>query len=78
MKFVLHGRVATMDSTFTVVANGAVYVDGNTIVAVADRAPSGRHRHFSKRPALLDQQRRPRCPHGLVLRTASYGYGYQK
>jgi imidazolonepropionase-like amidohydrolase len=37
MKFVLVGRVATMDSTFTMVANGAVYIDGNTIAGVADR-----------------------------------------
>ena len=38
MKFVLFGTVATMDSTFAVLANGAIYVDGNVIVAVADRA----------------------------------------
>lgn len=37
MKFVLVGRVVTMDRTLTVLANGAVYVDGNTISAVADR-----------------------------------------
>ncbi len=38
MKFVLLGRVVMMDSTLAVLANGAVYVDGNTIAAVADRA----------------------------------------
>jgi 5-methylthioadenosine/S-adenosylhomocysteine deaminase len=37
MKFVLLGRVATMDGGSTVVPDGAVYVDGNTIAAVADR-----------------------------------------
>ena len=37
MKFVLLGTVATMDSTYAVLANGAIYVDGNAIVAVADR-----------------------------------------
>jgi len=38
MKFVLLGRVVTMDSGWTVHANGAIYVDGNTITAVADRS----------------------------------------
>jgi imidazolonepropionase-like amidohydrolase len=38
MKFVLRGTVATMDSEFAVLTNGAIYVDGNTIAAVADRA----------------------------------------
>ena len=38
MQFVLLGRVATMDAASTVLANGAVYVDGNTIVAATDRS----------------------------------------
>ena len=44
MKFILLGRVVTMDSAFSVLANGAIYVDGNTITAVADGsapAPNG-------------------------------------
>ncbi len=36
MKYVLKGRVVTMDSARTVISNGAVYVDGNTITAVQD------------------------------------------
>ena len=35
MKFILHGRVVTMDANSTVIDSGAVYVDGNTITAVA-------------------------------------------
>ena len=38
MKIILHGRVATMDQAFTVLSQGAIYIDGNTIVAVADKA----------------------------------------
>lgn len=38
MKFVLLGRIATMDAASTVLGSGALYVDGNTIVAVTDRA----------------------------------------
>ena len=38
MQFALLGRVATMDAASTVLANGAVYVEGNTIVAAADRS----------------------------------------
>jgi 5-methylthioadenosine/S-adenosylhomocysteine deaminase len=36
MKYVLKGRVATMNSAFTVLQAGAVYVDGRNIVAVQD------------------------------------------
>ena len=36
MKIILHGRVVAMDQAFTVFSQGAIYVDGNTIVAVAD------------------------------------------
>jgi cytosine/adenosine deaminase-related metal-dependent hydrolase len=38
LKIILHGRVATMDQAFTVLSQGAIYIDGNTIVAVADKA----------------------------------------
>ena len=38
MKFVLLGCVVTMDAASTVLPNGAIYVDGNTIVAATDRA----------------------------------------
>ena len=44
MKYVLKGRVATMDSASTVLQAGAVYVDGQNIVAVQDVSappPSG-------------------------------------
>jgi 5-methylthioadenosine/S-adenosylhomocysteine deaminase len=44
MKFVLLGRVVTMDGASTVLPNGAIYVDGSAIVSVADRdapAPAG-------------------------------------
>jgi hypothetical protein len=44
MKYVLKGRVATMDIASTVLKAGAVYVDGQSIVAVQDSAapaPSG-------------------------------------
>src|SRR5690349_19869939 len=36
MKFILIGRVVTMDAARTVLASGAVYIDGNTIKFVAD------------------------------------------
>jgi 5-methylthioadenosine/S-adenosylhomocysteine deaminase len=38
MKYVLKGRVATMDGAFTVLQPGAVYVDGQNIIAVQDGA----------------------------------------
>jgi 5-methylthioadenosine/S-adenosylhomocysteine deaminase len=38
VKFVLLGCVVTMDAASTVLPNGAIYVDGNTIVAATDRA----------------------------------------
>ena len=38
MKLVLLGSVVTMDAASTVLPNGAIYIDGNTIVAAADRA----------------------------------------
>jgi len=38
MKYVLKGRVATMDAAFTVFPAGAVYIDGQSIVAVQDSA----------------------------------------
>ena len=40
MKFILLGRVVTMDDKFTVFQNGAIYVDGNTIVAVGAQSTS--------------------------------------
>jgi len=40
MKFSLLGRVVTMDDKFTVFPNGAIYVDGNTIVAVGAQSTS--------------------------------------
>jgi len=36
MKYVLNGRVATMDEASKVLQNGAVYVDGRNIIAVQD------------------------------------------
>ena len=36
MKYLLKGRVATMDSAFTVFPTGAVYIDGQSITAVQD------------------------------------------
>ncbi|RKR31163.1 amidohydrolase family protein [Paraburkholderia sp. BL17N1] len=36
MKLILTGRIVTMDAARTVLATGAVYVDGNAIVAVQD------------------------------------------
>src|SRR5215472_18391788 len=36
MKYVLKGRVATMDAAFTVFPAGAVYIDGQSIAAVQD------------------------------------------
>lgn len=44
MKYILTGRVVTMDAARTVIPKGAVYIDGNTIKAVADStkpAPAG-------------------------------------
>jgi 5-methylthioadenosine/S-adenosylhomocysteine deaminase len=44
MKFILQGRVVTMDAQSTVLPNGLIYVDGNVIVAVAEHgapAPPG-------------------------------------
>ena len=38
MKYILTGRVVTMDPARTVLPNGAVYVDGNMINSVADSA----------------------------------------
>jgi cytosine/adenosine deaminase-related metal-dependent hydrolase len=38
MKYVLKGRVATMDAAFTVLPRGAVYIDGPSIIAVQDGA----------------------------------------
>jgi 5-methylthioadenosine/S-adenosylhomocysteine deaminase len=38
MKYVLKGRVATMDAAFTVFSSGAVYIDGQTVSAVQDSA----------------------------------------
>jgi 5-methylthioadenosine/S-adenosylhomocysteine deaminase len=38
MRYMLKGRVATMDAAFTVFPTGAVYIDGQTIVAVQDSA----------------------------------------
>jgi 5-methylthioadenosine/S-adenosylhomocysteine deaminase len=38
MKFVLLGRIATMDAAATMLGSGALYVDANTIVAATDRA----------------------------------------
>jgi cytosine/adenosine deaminase-related metal-dependent hydrolase len=38
MKYVLQGRVATMDAAFTVFPVGAVYIDGQSISAVQDSA----------------------------------------
>jgi hypothetical protein len=38
MKYVLKGRVATMDGASTVLQSGAVYVDSQNIVAVQDSA----------------------------------------
>src|SRR5215813_13041325 len=40
MKYVLRGRVATMDAASTVLQAGAVYVDGQDIVAVQDSGAS--------------------------------------
>src|SRR5215467_13482621 len=36
MKYILTGRVVTMNASRTVLESGAIYVDGNTITAVAD------------------------------------------
>ena len=44
MKYILLGRVVTMDSRSTVISDGAIYVDGNAIVAVGEHdaaAPAG-------------------------------------
>src|SRR4029079_16617216 len=38
MKYILKGRVATMDAAFTVLRAGALYIDGPTIAAVQDAA----------------------------------------
>src|SRR5215467_12703589 len=38
MKFILTGRVVTMDAARTVLPSGAVYIDGNTINSVSDAA----------------------------------------
>jgi 5-methylthioadenosine/S-adenosylhomocysteine deaminase len=38
MKYVLKGRIATMDAAFTVFPAGAVYIDGQSITAVQDSA----------------------------------------
>ena len=38
MKYVLKGRVATMDAAFKVFQAGAVYIDGQGITAVQDNA----------------------------------------
>jgi cytosine/adenosine deaminase-related metal-dependent hydrolase len=38
MNITLQGRVVAMDPAFTVLNQGAIYIDGNTIVAVTDRA----------------------------------------
>jgi hypothetical protein len=38
MKYVLKGRVATMDAAFAVFPTGAVYIDGQSITAVQDSA----------------------------------------
>jgi len=38
MKYLLKGRVATMDAAFTVFQTGAVYIDGQSIAAVQDSA----------------------------------------
>ena len=38
MKYILKGRVATMDADFTVLRAGALYIDGPTIAAVQDAA----------------------------------------
>jgi cytosine/adenosine deaminase-related metal-dependent hydrolase len=52
MKYVLKRRVATTDATFRVFPAGAVYVDGQTITAVQDRAAPppplrrGNHREY--------------------------------
>jgi hypothetical protein len=37
LKIILHGRVVAMDQASTVLSQGAIYIDGNTIVAVADQ-----------------------------------------
>ena len=36
MKYILKGRVATMDAAFTVLRSGAVYIDGPSIAGVQD------------------------------------------
>src|SRR5690242_17192133 len=38
MKYILTGRVVTMDAARTVHASGAIYVDGNTISSVSASA----------------------------------------
>jgi hypothetical protein len=38
MRYVLKGRVATMNAAFTVFPAGAVYIDGQSISAVQDSA----------------------------------------
>ncbi len=38
MKLILFGRVVTMDAESTVITNGAIYIDGNTIRTVAERS----------------------------------------
>jgi 5-methylthioadenosine/S-adenosylhomocysteine deaminase len=38
MRYILTGRVVTMDAARTILPNGAVYVDGNTISSVCDSA----------------------------------------
>ena len=38
MKYILKGRVATMDAAFTVLGAGAIYIDGPNIAAVQDAA----------------------------------------
>jgi cytosine/adenosine deaminase-related metal-dependent hydrolase len=40
MKYVLKGRVATMDAASTVLQTGSVYIDGQNIVAVQDSSAS--------------------------------------
>jgi imidazolonepropionase-like amidohydrolase len=38
MRYVLKGRVVTMDGAFTVLPTGAVYIDDQSITAVQDSA----------------------------------------
>jgi 5-methylthioadenosine/S-adenosylhomocysteine deaminase len=38
MKYVLKGRVVTMDAASTVLQAGAVYIDGQNVIAAQDSA----------------------------------------